>query len=285
MRKLNTSVPNLGLGIGWRPELALFIDRRRDLGFVELIAEDFDARGTLPEPIELLRRRGVAVIPHGVSLSLGGADPLDPVRLEALARLADRTAAPLVSEHIAFVRGGGLESGHLLPLPRTREALVVLVANVRAAQAVLPVPLALENIATVFGWPDAEMDEAAFLTEILERTDALLLLDVANVYANARNHDFDAAAFLDGLPLERIAYVHMAGGVERNGIYHDSHAEAVTAAVLELLEDLCARTAVPGVMLERDDCFPPDAELNAELDAIRSAAARGASRRGAVHVG
>jgi uncharacterized protein (UPF0276 family) len=285
VRQLKASVPNLGLGIGWRPELALVIDRRRDLGFVELIAEDFDGRGKLPEPVELLRRRGVAVIPHGVSLSLGGAEPLDPTRVEALARLADRTAAPLVSEHIAFVRGGGLESGHLLPLPRTREALDVLVANVRAAQAILPVPLALENIATVFGWPDAEMDEAAFLTEILERTDALLLLDVANVYANARNHEYDPADFLDDLPLERIAYVHVAGGIERDGTYHDTHAVAVSPAVLDLLEELCARTSVPGVMLERDDCFPSDAELNAELDAIHAAVSRGSARRGAVHVG
>src|SRR5262249_50010133 len=211
--RAKTVVPNLGLGIGWRPELALVTDRRCDLGFIELVAEDFDARGTLPAPIELLRRRGVAVVPHGVSLSLGGADPLDRDRLAALARLAERVAAPLVSEHIAFVRGGGLESGHLLPLPRTREPLDVLVANVRAAQPVLPVPLALENIATVFGWPDAEMDEAAFLTEVLERTGALLLLDLANVYANSRNHDYNPAAFLDGLLLERIAYVHVAGGV------------------------------------------------------------------------
>jgi uncharacterized protein (UPF0276 family) len=281
---VKTVIPNLGLGIGWRPELALVIDRRSDLGFIELVAEDFDARGKLPAPIELLRRRGVAVVPHGVSLSLGGADPLDSHRLAALARLAERVAAPLVSEHVAFVRGGGLESGHLLPVPRTREALDVLVANVRAAQAVLPVPLALENIATVFGWPDAEMDEATFLTEVLERTEALLLLDVANVYANACNHDYVAAAFLDGLPLERLAYVHVAGGVERNGLYHDTHAEAVPAAVLELLEELCARISIPGVMLERDDCFPSDAELNAELNAIQLAKDRGETRRGAIHV-
>src|SRR5205085_90607 len=134
------------------------------------------------------------------SLSLGGAEPLDRDRLTALASLAERVAAPLVSEHIAFVRGGGVESGHLLPLPRTRDAVEVLVANVRAAQAVLPVPLALENIATLFGWPDAEMDEAEFLTEILERTNALLLLDLANVYANARNHGYDPAVLVGRLP-------------------------------------------------------------------------------------
>ena len=275
---MQASLPFLGLGIGWRPELALLIDRRQDLGFVELLAEDFDPRGPLPAPVEQLRRRGVAVIPHGVTLSLGGAEPIDKERLAALAGLAERVAAPLVSEHVAFVRGGGRETGHLLPLPRTRDALEVLVANVRTAQAALPVPLALENVATLFEWPDAEMDEAAFLTEVLERTDALLLLDAANVYANARNHGYDPAAFLERLPLDRIAYVHVAGGVERNGLYHDTHAAAVSTGVLDLLEELCALTTVPGVMLERDDHFPADAELNAELDAIRTAAARGAGR-------
>ena len=272
-------VPELGLGIGWRPEIALLIERRHDLGFVELLAEDFDPRGPLPAPVEHLRQRGVAVVPHGVSLSLGGAEPLDRARLSALARLAERVEAPLVSEHIAFVRAGGLETGHLLPLPRTREALELVVANAREAQKALPVPLALENIATLFEWPSPEMDEAAFLTELLERADVLLLLDIANVYANARNHGYDACELLDRIPLSRIAYVHIAGGVEHGGMYHDSHTHEVGAAVLDLLADLCGRAAVPGVMLERDDRFPSDAQLNAELDAIAASVARGAARR------
>jgi uncharacterized protein (UPF0276 family) len=275
---MNSSrVPKLGLGIGWRPEIARLIERRRDLGFVELLAEDFDADGPLPAAVGQLRRRGVAVVPHGVSLSLGGAEPLDRGRLRALARLAERLEAPFVSEHVAFVRAGGLETGHLLPAPRTREALELVVANVREAQATLPVPLAVENIATLFEWPNPEMDEAAFLTELLERTDALLLLDIANVYANARNHGYDPRDLFDRIPLDRIAYVHVGGGVEHGGVYHDTHTHEVGAGVLDLLTELCARVAVPGVMLERDDRFPPDAELNAELDAIAAAVARGSA--------
>jgi len=266
---------HLGLGIGWRRELALAIDRRRDLGFVELMAEDFFDGDALPAPIEQLRRRGVLAVPHGVSLSIGSAEPPDPGRLDALARLARKSGAPLISEHIAFVRSGGLESGHLLPVPRTRESLGVLVANIRLAMAALPVPLALENIATVFEWPGAEMDEADFLTEVLDRTGALLLLDVENVYADARNHGYDPHRLLDRLPLERIAYVHVGGGVDRDGIYHDTHAHETPAGVLDLLAALASRIELPGVMLERDDGFPTDAALNAELDTIVAAAARG----------
>jgi uncharacterized protein (UPF0276 family) len=276
---MNRTIPFLGLGIGWRPELAWPIDRRRDLGFVEIIAEDLAGPFPAPRPLELLRERGVQVIPHGVSLSLGGAEPPDRGRLAALARLAERWEAPLVSEHLAFVRGGGLETGHLLPLPRSREALDLVVENVRTAQQVLPVPLALENVAVLFEWPAPEMSEAEFLAEVLERADVLLLLDLENVYANARNLGGCPIAFLDGLPLERLAYVHVAGGIEREGLYHDTHTYPVPAPVLDLLEELCARVSVPGVLLERDGRFPADEDLHAELDALAAAVARGDARR------
>jgi hypothetical protein len=274
----------LALGIGWRAELALAIDRRHDLGFVELMAEDFDPTRPVPEPLRQLQDRGVHLIPHGVTLSLGGADPIDSARPKHLGDLARQLNSPFVSEHIAFVRAGGVEAGHLLPLPRTRAALDVLVENVRRVRELLPVPLALENISALFEWPDAELSESEFLTEALERTDSLLLLDVANVWANARNlggvgGPCDAIRFLESIPLNRLAYVHVAGGVERQGVYHDTHTAPVPLGVLDLLEELCARADVPGVMLERDDDFPDEPALNREIDAIAAAVARGAARR------
>jgi uncharacterized protein len=284
MRRVSARAPTsspgtpLGLGIGWRPEIALYVERRAsargDLGFVEVLAESVDARRGVPAPLEQLRERGVRVVPHGVSLSLGGAQPVDRARVDALARLARAVDAPLVSEHVAFVRGGGVEAGHLLPVPRTRESLRIVVENVRATQALLPAPLALENIATLFEWPGAEMSEAEFLGELLDRTGALLLLDIANVYANVRNLAPGSPDPLAGLPLDRIAYVHVGGGVEHGGVYHDTHAHATPAPVLDLLRALCGRASPPGVLLERDDHFPPDAELDAELDAIAAACGR-----------
>ncbi|MGH8906281.1 MAG: DUF692 domain-containing protein [Egibacteraceae bacterium] len=269
--------PRLGVGIGWRPELAWFIERRGSLGFVEVIAENLDPRA-VPEPLAQLRDRGVRVIPHGVGLSLGGADRPEQARLRHLAACAAAVGAPLVSEHIAFVRAGGLEAGHLLPVPRTRESLDVLVENVLQAQAALPVPLALENIAALLAWPSPEFDEAAFLAELVDRTGVLLLIDVANLYADAFNHGSDPAAQLARLPLDRLAYVHVAGGIERGGRYHDTHRHAVPPGVLDVLTELCTRTDPPGVMLERDGDYPDDAELDAELDAIASAMARGSAR-------
>ncbi|MSQ93360.1 MAG: DUF692 domain-containing protein [Gemmataceae bacterium] len=275
------SSSQLGLGIGWRGPLAKAIQRRTDLGFVEIVADDFFLADHIPQALLDLHERGVHIVPHGIGLSLGGADPIDPRRVESLAHLAQQVQAPLVSEHLAFCRAGGLETGHLLPLPRTRDMLDLLVANIRQVEAELPVPLALENIATLVDWPGNEMDEAAFLTDMLDRTEALLLLDIENVYANARNLGGDPIAFLEKLPLDRVAYVHVAGGYEAGGLFHDTHAHAIPREVFDLLEELCCRAAVPGAMLERDDQFPGEAELNAELDGIAEAMQRGQARRAA----
>ncbi|MFC0003111.1 DUF692 domain-containing protein [Micromonospora siamensis] len=260
-----------GVGIGWRPEIAGFVTGLPGVRFVEVVAEALTADGPLPDGLAELRGRGVTVVPHGVRLSLGGAEPVDPARVAHLARVATLVDAPLVSEHIAFVRAGGLEAGHLLPLPRSREAVAAVVANVRRARAELPVPIALEPIAALFDWPDDELDEADFLTEILAATDASLLLDVANVYANARNRGDDPLALLDRLPLERIAYVHVAGGAEQGGYYHDTHTDPVPAEVLELVRELCSRRRPPALLLERDGHYPPAAALRAELDALAAA--------------
>jgi uncharacterized protein (UPF0276 family) len=255
-----------GLGIGWRPEIAGFVAGLDTIGFTEVVAES--VHGELPPPLAALRDRGVPVIPHGVKLSLGGAEPVDGHRVEHFAQAAALTRAPVVSEHIAFVRAGGLEAGHLLPLPRTREAVDAMVANVRTVQSTLDVPLALEPIAALVEWPDDELTELQFLTEILDRTGALLLLDIANVYANAVNRHEDPHELLGAIPWDRVAYVHVAGGEVVDGLYHDTHVHAVSEDVYQLLRE----TRPPAVMLERDGRYPPAAELRAELDAIAEAA-------------
>ena len=269
---------SLGLGIGWRPELALAIERRETLGFIEVTAENIQL-DDIPPALTRMVTRGVPVIVHGLSLSLGGAERPDPRRLDHLARVAERLNARLVSEHLAFVRADGLEAGHLLPVPRTREALEVIVDNVAWARSLLPFPLALENIATLVEWPGAEMDEASFLAELLGRTDTGLLFDVSNMYANARNGGWEPVSALARLPLDRLAYVHVAGGTVRDDLYHDTHAHPIGAGPLAFLEELCSRIEPPGVMLERDDAFPRGDELDAELEAIQQAIARGAARR------
>ncbi|MFJ3232050.1 DUF692 domain-containing protein [Streptomyces sp. NPDC086787] len=271
----------LGTGIGWRPEIADAVEGMTGIDWVEAVAENV-CPGHPPESLLRLRERGVTVVPHGVSLGLGGAERPDAARLADLAARAELLGAPLVTEHIAFVRAGGpltasprLEAGHLLPVPRTRDALDVLCENVRIARQALPVPLAVENIAALISWPGEELTEGQFLYELADRTGVRLLIDVANLYTNLVNRGEDPAEALAELPLEAIAYVHVAGGFERDGVWHDSHAHPVPEAVLDILTDLASRVSPPGVLLERDEDFPAPGELERELEAIKEAVRKG----------
>lgn len=256
------------LGIGFRPELARFIEQQENIQFVEIVADDFKHLECIPQALRDLQKRGVTIIPHSLSLSLGGAEHVAAERIKHLDGLARYFDSPFVSDHIAFVRAGQIESGHLLPVRRNQANVAVVCDNIEAVKAGLSVPLVLENIACTFDWPANEMDEVTFISAILERTDTRLLLDISNLFANSHNLNFDAIKYLESLPLERLEYVHMAGGVFKNGLYHDSHCHSLQAQSLQLLRALKAICPVPRVMLERDDSFPSSAELVSELEAI-----------------
>ncbi len=264
----------LGVGIGWRSEIDLTVEHLPGVEFTEVIAETI-VPARVPESLRLMRGRGIPVIPHGVALGIGGAERPDQARLDHLAAVAQALGSPLVSEHLAYVRSGDLEAGHLLPVPRTRDALSVIVENVRIALDCLPVPLALENVAALFGWPGDELTEAQFLGELVERTGVKLLIDVANLYTNQVNLGLDAVKALDALPLEHVAYVHVAGGHGHGDVWHDTHTASPPQEVLDLLAELSARHRPPGALLEWDADYPSDAVLSEELDRIRAALNRG----------
>lgn len=264
------------VGIGFRRELAaaLLHDPAR-VGFVEVVAE------TARDP--RLRREAHAlaavwpVVPHGVKLSLGSAEGLDPARVSLLAGLARDLRAPAVSEHIAFVRAGSHEVGHLTELPMTRAAVAVVARNVDTLRRALgDTPLLLENVARGFLWPDDahEMDEGTFLHEIAEATGCPLLLDVGNLYANAVNAGLDPAEALARCPLHRVAMLHVAGGVWEDGFYFDTHGHPVPEAVFALTA--AARTHCPtaALLLERDSHLDDPAPVLAELDRLAALPAR-----------
>jgi uncharacterized protein (UPF0276 family) len=259
-----------GVGVGWRPELAAELLRApHTVDFVEVVAETCFVQGRA-------RREALAVaelwpvVPHGVKLSLGSAEGIDDDRVDRLARLCRELRSPVITEHVSFVRAGGSEIGHLTQLPRTRAAVRVVAATVARARRRLPdVPLLLENVAWSFRWPDDEMSEADFYGEIVEATGCDLLLDVGNLYANAVNEGRDATAALHGFPLDRVAMLHVAGGVAEDGFYFDTHAHPVPEAVFALAAAVMrVRPRIP-VVLERDADFPLFAALEAEVARLR----------------
>lgn len=244
------------VGIGFRRELAVPLLASPSLvDFVEVVAE------TCRDPAIRREARALAelwpVVPHGVKLSLGSAEGIDDDRAKELGKLARDLRSPVVSEHVSFVRAGGREIGHLTELPMTRAAVAVVAKNVARLRRFLPdVPLLLENVARGFVWRDveSEMTEGAFYQEIVRATGCDLLLDLGNLYANALNAKIDPVALLETYPLDRVAMVHVAGGVEEHGFYFDTHAHAVPEPVY----DLVARAGCETVLLERDASFDDD---------------------------
>jgi uncharacterized protein (UPF0276 family) len=264
------SRPLAGVALGWRPELAADVLRDPDsVDFLEVVADTCFAQPSAWKEARALAEL-MPVVPHGVKLSLGSADGVDPARVRKLGALARELAAPAITEHVAMTRGGGREIGHLTALPFTREAVRVVARNVAAARRLLPdVPLLLENVAWTFRWPEDEMPEGAFYAEIAAATGCELLLDVANLYANALNAGMAPAQVLRDHPLDRVGMVHVAGGALEHGFFLDTHAHPVPEAVFTLLEALLGETGPLPVVLERDQGFPPFAELAAEVERLR----------------
>jgi uncharacterized protein (UPF0276 family) len=262
-------LPFLGAGVSLRPEWRWNVIRERErLDAVEVIPEDLCGIYALRE-IEAMNA-AVSVLLHGIGLSLGGAQPLDSLRLAHWARLVEALAPPWISEHLAFTRAGGRDIGHLMPLPFTREAVHVVAANVRRLRAAVgEVPILLENIAYTIALP-GEMTEAAFVRDVLDATGAGLLLDLENVHANSANHGYDPVAYLEQLPLDRVVEVHLAGGLQDGDVYADTHSAPVPEASWDLLRWLAERAPIRAVIVERDDDLPPFTELLDEIARARS---------------
>lgn len=260
-----------GVGIGFRRELAhALLSEPTAVDFVEVVAETCRDRTSLREAMAL--RELWPVIPHGVKLSLGSAAGVDVARAKEFGRIARELDAPLVSEHVSFVRAGGREIGHLTELPMTREAVRILARNVSALRRCLPdIPLLLENVARAFVWPESahEMSEGDFYAEIVAATGCDMLLDVGNLYANAVNASLDPAAVLASFPLDRVAMLHVAGGVREHGFYFDTHAHPVPSEVF----DLVARVPNVPVLLERDAGLDAHAQILAEVAQLRASRA------------
>ncbi len=204
---------------------------------------------------------------HGLSLSIGGPAPLDQQFLKDLRVFLDQHQVRIYSEHLSYCG----DEGHLydlLPIPFTQDAVAYVAARVGQVQEALGRRIALENV-SYYAAPGAEMSELDFLLAVLEKADCDLLLDVNNIHVNSINHGYDANAFLDALPAQRIAYVHIAGHYEEApDLRVDTHGADVIPEVWALLDRAYARCGVLPTLLERDFNIPPLPELLAEMNQI-----------------
>ena len=261
---------NLGFGLGLRAEhhAAILAGEAAAVDWFEVLVENYMERPGGAEFLVDLSRRFPLVL-HGVSLSIGGLEKPDEAYIKKLRQLADVTRAAFVSDHLCWTGLGGLQLHDLLPVPHTREALSHLVPRVRFVQDRLGRPLVLENPSRYAEFAANEMPEAEFLAELAARTGCLLLLDVNNVYVTAQNHGLDAAAYLETIPADRIAYLHLAGHEARQGYLLDSHRGAVAAPVWQLYHQLSERIGPRSTLLEWDSDVPELPVMLAELALAR----------------
>lgn len=271
----NSTAHFAGYGLGLRKEhYCDFLETSVPVDFVEVISENFMVAGGQPRHILRQVRERHPVALHGVSMSIGSAEGLDPDYLRRLKALVDEIDPLFVSDHLSWSRSGAFNAHDLLPVPYTEEALDRVCANIHQAQEALGRTLLFENPSSYLAFEGASMSEWAFITAMAQRTGCELLLDVNNVYVSASNHGFDARDFLDGIPAERVRQIHLAGHSQGTELLIDSHDSPVCSGVWDLYAEAIARVGPVATMIERDDHLPPLAELLQELSMARAVGAR-----------
>lgn len=274
------SRPWLGFGLGLRPQhfTAMLEDAPR-VDWLEVNTENFMVAGGKPRHYLHAMRERYPIVLHGVSLSIGGTDPLDMDYLRALSALAAEIEPAWISDHLCWTGVGGVNTHDLLPLPYCEAAIVHVVARVQQVQDFLGRELLLENLSAYASFSASDMPEWAFLDAVARRSGCRLLLDVNNVVVSARNQGFAPLDYLYGLPATSIQQIHLAGHTDYGDYAIDTHDHAVPDAVWTLYEQAIEWLGPVSSMIERDDHIPPLAELVAELELARAAHGRALSRR------
>jgi uncharacterized protein (UPF0276 family) len=258
-------LPDLGVGVGLRTvHYRHVLEKRPAVDFFEAISENYmDAGGRPRRVLEEVAARWPVVL-HGVSLSIGSADPLDEAYLARLKDLADRVRARWVSDHLCWTGVAGENLHDLMPVPLTAESLRRIVSRVKRVQDLLGRPLVLENPSSYMAFRADTIPEAEFLARLADAADCGLLLDVNNVFVSSVNHGFDPEAYIRTLPADRVVQFHVAGHEDHGGYILDTHDAPVLDRVWDLYRLAHRLTGGRATLLERDDHIPPFEELHAE---------------------
>ncbi len=262
-----------GFGLGLRTRhYRDFLDARQPVDWLEVISDNYMVDGGKPLAMLDRIRADYPMAMHGVSLSIGAINGLDPDYLHKLKTLQQRIEPMWVSDHLCWTGAHGRKLHDLMPLPFTREALNVVARNIHQAQEVLQQPLVLENVSSYVEFASSEMTEWEFLTEISNATGCKLLLDINNIYVSAFNHGFSPTVFVHGVPAKSIMQFHLAGHQNNGDHLIDTHDHPVCDGVWGLYQKALKHFGEVPVMIERDDRIPPLPELLDELATARTIA-------------
>ena len=270
----NSSQPEyLGFGLGLRiPHYEEIVSTHPAVDWFEVLSENYLVPGGKPLYYLDRVRADYPVAMHGVSLSIGGSDPLNLDYLKQLKTLADRIEPKWISDHLCWTGVGGFNLHDLMPLPYTEEAIRHVTGRVKQVQDYLGRRILLENVSSYVTYKQSELTEWEFLTQIAEQADCLILLDINNIYVSSFNHGFDPEDYLNGIPLERVQQFHLAGHQNCGNYIVDTHDHPVIDPVWALYGQAVRRFGPVSTMIERDDNIPPLQDLLAELNHARQIA-------------
>ncbi|MES2905500.1 MAG: DUF692 family multinuclear iron-containing protein [Pseudomonadota bacterium] len=275
MIQKNSPVPHLGFGLGLRPiHYPYIFEHRPNVDWFEIISENFMDTGGMPmRNLERIRER-YPIVMHGVALSIGTVDPLNSEYLQKLKALMKWVKPAWISDHLCWTGIAHRNTHDLLPVPYTEEALAHIIQRLKEVQDVLEMPIALENPSTYMEFKSSSMPEAEFIARMAEGANCRLLLDVNNVYVTCFNHRLDPKTYIDTLPLDKVAQIHLSGHSNKGTHIIDTHDDHVIDEVWTLYKYVVNRAGrVPNTMVEWDDQIPEFDVLNAELAKARAAAA------------
>jgi hypothetical protein len=262
-----------GVGMGFRRELIPALKNYENLpvDFFEIAPENWIGVGGKHERALQYFMERYPFVCHGLSLSIGGTEPLDIEFLKRVKQFLDDYRIPIYTEHLSWCT----DDGHLydlLPIPCTQEALDWVAGRIQQVQDLLGRQIGVENVSYYIAHPDAEMTEVEFISAIVKYSGCFLHLDVNNIYVNSKNFNFNAEQYLRGLPLNQVQYIHVAGHhTEPDGLLVDTHGAEVIDPVWDLLASAynkMATTHIP-TCLERDFNFPEVSSLIKEIEIIR----------------
>jgi uncharacterized protein len=262
--------PFLGFGVGLRRQhYAHVIENRPAMDWFEVISENFMVEGGRPLHVLSKVRENYPIVMHGVSMSIGSADPLNRRYLRELRKLAHRFEPAWISDHLCWTGIGGRNLHDLLPLTYNHETLAHVARRIREVQDTLERHILIENVSSYMAFRDSTMTEWEFIATVAEAADCGILLDINNIYVSAFNHRFDPSAYIEAIPAERVVQFHLAGHSDHGTHLLDTHDHPVCDNVWEMYAHAVKRFGAVSALIEWDDNIPAFEELAATANRAR----------------
>lgn len=272
-------VLHMGCGVGLRSQhFEAFLNHAVDIDWVELISENFMMQGGRAHKVLDVIRRERPVTLHGVALCIGSDDPINPDYIQRLEALIARVEPAYVSDHLSWGSMHGTYAHDLLPLPMNEASLKHVIDRVQQVQDMLGRPLVLENVSSYIRYGASDIPEWEFVAAVARGAGCGILLDVNNVYVNAKNHGFEAKTYIDAMPAEHVVQIHVAGHTDCGTHLLDTHKGPIPASVWSLYRSALERFGAVSTLIEWDQDVPDietllDEAVHAEsiMDAVERA--------------